>query len=134
MIDFGDPKRWTVTRQFHEYKAVFIRPDHVENIARWIANVRPILPVLHHQSPAKLLAEVRLSGGLNLGTVSGREAHRMTGLLRNLATIIEITDVSRISYFPTCDGAGLIIEDESEAEAFCLKLIEEGAELNLVEG
>jgi hypothetical protein len=127
MSRYPDATQWTVSRFHHDRRSVFIRPDGSTSVPRWVADIRQILPLLQGRSPTELLESVRQSGGVDLGTISGRDAHQVSELLRQSASIIDVLDASSVSHFPKVDGGGLIIEDDAEGEAFCLRLIELGA-------
>ena len=133
MNQYPDATQWTVSRCRHDLCSVFIRPPDPAGVPRWVADIRQILPLLQSRSPAGLLASVRESGGIDLGTISGREAHHISKLLRQSATISDVSDDSYISYFPKVEGGGVIIEDDAEAEAFCLRLIELGAKVEEIQ-
>lgn len=62
----------------------------------------------------------------------GREAYKLNRLLEGTTFETEIEDLSRISYLPIKRGpsaAAIIIEDEAEAEKFCLKLVAAGCKV-----
>ena len=124
---YPDARQWTVSRFHRDRRSVLLRPQSTTSVPRWVADIRRILPSLQQRSPAELLEEVRHSGALDFGIVAGREAQHISELLRHSATVVEVAEASFVSHFPSVDGGGLIIENDSEAEAFCLRLIAEGA-------
>lgn len=133
MNSFPDATQWTVSRRYHELCKVAIRPNGSVSLARWVADVRRRLPSLRDHSPAELLESVRCSGLIDLGMIAGREAQRIFTLFTDSGAIIDAVDVSYISYFASVDGSGLIIEDDSENQAFCLKLIADGANVEEIQ-
>ena len=80
-----------------------------------------------------MLDEVRRTGAIDLGIMPGREAHPLTQTLRKEGFDVQGENASYISHFPRCAAGGLIIEDAAESEAFCLKLIKEGARVEEIE-
>lgn len=133
MSRYPDATQWTVSRHYHDCRRVCVRPDGSTSLTRWIADMRRLLPSLQSRSPVELLQAVRQSGLIDLGVVSGREAHRLAITLSQSASVLDVTDASFVSHFPRVDGSGLIIEDDAEAEAFCLRLIELGATVEDIE-
>ena len=133
MSRYPDATQWTVIRFHHDRRRIFIRPDGSGGTPRWVADIRQRLPSLQGLSPAELLESVRQSGGIDLGTISGRDAHHISKLLQRSASIIDVSDASSVSHFPKVDGGGLIIENEAEGESFCLRLIELGASVEDVQ-
>ena len=129
LIQYPDPTQWTVSKSYHHFCKVIIRPDGTTGTARWIANLKQLLPSLASHSPVELLESIRTTGGIDLGTLGGREAHQISTRLRQSGTIVDLTDASFIAYLPTVDGNALFIEDDMEAETFSLRLIELGAKV-----
>lgn len=95
--------------------------------------MRHLLPSLQSRTPAELLEAVRQTGAIDLGVISGRDAHKIASILGASASVLDLTDASFVTHFPRVDGSGLIIEDDAEAEAFCLWLIELGAKVEAIE-
>jgi hypothetical protein len=133
MSRYPDATQWTVSRRYHDCRRVCVRPDGTTSSTRWIANIRHLLPSLQSRSPIELIEAVRQTGRIDLGVISGREAHQIATILRQSASVLDVTDASFITHFPRVDGSGLIIEDDAEAEAFCLRLIELGAAVEDIE-
>lgn len=133
MIRYPDATQWIVRRHYHDCRRFLVRPDGTTSLTRWIADMRHLLPSLGSRSPAALLESVRQTGFVDLGVVSGRDARRITNILSQSASVLDVTDASFVTHFPRVDGCGLIIEDDAEAEAFCLRLIELGATVQDVE-
>ena len=130
---YPDATQWIVSRHYHDCRRVLVRPDGATSLTRWIADMRLLLPSLQSRSPAELLKTVRQTGVDDLGVISGRDAHRITSILSQTASVLDVTDASFVTHFPRVDGSGLIIEDDAEAEAFCLRLIELGATVEYIE-
>ena len=130
---YPDARDWTVVRTFHHLAHVSVRVADTDSIAPWISRLRRTCPILQQRSPAGLLEEVRRSGKIDLGTLDGREAYRLTILLQREGFDIQGENVSFVSYFPRVAGMGVIIKDEAESQAFCLQLISEGATVEYIE-
>jgi hypothetical protein len=95
--------------------------------------MRHLLPSLQSRSPVELLEAVRQTGVVDLGVISGRDAHRIVSILSQSASVLDVTDASFVTHFPRVDGSSLILEDDAEAEAFFLRLIELGAKVETIE-
>lgn len=133
MAQFPPPREWTVTRHNHDLRKVRIVHSQAISHSQWVAKLRSQLPALRVKTPADLLDEVRRTKALDLGVMSGREAHNIAAKLRPLGFDVQVENASYVSYSSSVAGGGLIIEDDAEAQAFCLKLLQEGARLELVE-
>ncbi|MEK7951704.1 hypothetical protein [Luteolibacter soli] len=131
-------EEWSVRRFYHDRRRVAVLSGG-EAPGPWLAKLRRVLPVLEGRSPAELLAEVRRSGRIELGMVDGREAWKMGEVLREAGYEVEVVDASRVGHLaihhvgPHAPMA-LVMEDDEEAEAFCLDLIARGARVEEVEG
>jgi hypothetical protein len=122
---FPDPRDWVVTRVRNDFRRVSVRHGGATTEAAWIASLCGHWPAIRLRSPAELLLEVRRSGGIELGLLSGREAHRLVETLQSCGFEVRVEDASSVSYFPRVGGVEHVIEDD--AEGFCLSLIRGGA-------
>ena len=130
---YPNARDWTVVRTYHHLARFSVEITDSDSPAQWISRLRSLCPVLQQRSPADMLSEIRLSRCIDFGTVAGREAYLLEQMLRRNGFTTLREDASTVSHFPMVAGSGIIIEDQSEAEAFCLRLISEGATTQYVE-
>jgi hypothetical protein len=133
MSRFPDAREWVVSRWHHDRRRLVIRHSDGSAPPVWIAKLRKLRKTLQKRSPSDLLDEVRRTGAIDLGILPGREAYPLTLRLREEGFDVQVEDASFISHFPMCAGSGLIISDHAESEAFCLKLIKEGARVEEIQ-
>lgn len=133
MGKFPDPKDWVVSRFHRDRRRVFIRISNDIALPAWIRKVCSCFNSPQLRQPADLLLEVRQKGGIDLGVISGREAHKLIQMGENEGLEVQIEDASFISLSPRCPDGGLIIEDETENESFCLQLIQLGANVQEIQ-
>lgn len=133
LTNHPDPKEWVVARYRHDRRRVSIRHSDGTPVSSWIAKLRNSFSSLQARRPTDLLEEVRRTKLIDLGQMTGREARMIANTLEPLGFDVQVEDASYVSHFPRVAGMGLIIEDDAEAEAFCLELIEAGATVQEVE-
>jgi hypothetical protein len=126
---------WVVQRIRRDLRHVTVDLPSSLSLTSSIARLRSILPELSDMRPSDLIDRFREHGFLDLGTVDGRVAHRITSDLRANGFTPSVVDASTTSLFPVnrVRGYATIIEDDAESQSFCLDLISRGAVVEEVE-
>jgi hypothetical protein len=127
---------WMVHRFHRDLRRVIIRLATGKDTTPQLVKLRALVPGLAKLTPSELLERSKRPDGIDLGIVEGREAWKLQERLRPVGFALDITDASYVSHFPVKQGRppmARIIEDEEEAEAFCLDLIARGCEVSDVE-
>lgn len=132
-MEYPEASEWTVSRCHHDIRHVTVHFDGALSSVAWISRLRSLCPELQQRSPSDLLAEVRRAAFVDFGMMSGREAHRLVQLLSVQHFDVRSEDASFVSHCAMVAGSMLLVENDAEAEAFCLRLIREGAAIQEIE-
>lgn len=129
MLQIGDIGDWVVQRTRRDLRRVRIRLGPGMEITPQLVKLRTLVPKLAKLPPRELLEQSKRSEGFDMGVIEGREAWKLSEVLRPEGFELDIEDASYIDYFARKrrpEPMGVIIKDEEENEAFCRELIARG--------
>lgn len=135
MEETVDSAEWVVQRVRRDRRRLTVTRTASIAAGLWVARLRRLVPDLGSQTPGELLDQVRRTGRIELGVMAGREAYRIHESLRSNGFEVSVEDASDVVLLPIhrVRGFAMIHEGDAESDAFCRKLIANGAPIQEVE-
>lgn len=130
-----DASDWVIHRTRHDKRHITVVLTADESLSARIAELRRIYPTLKKRHPSDLLKDAKRTSTVDLGLFEGREAYALMQFLELEGFDVNIADASFTTHLPInrANGTALIVEDDEQAEAFCLQLIHDEASIEDIE-